>query len=100
MARAKRFRTMFFKPKTKKYAKIIELDDPQSAKGSVNKLKREYNKAKTKAKKRKIIRVTTLASNRAKAMGKKRNLSKREKTEFKRISNIYKKAGKTFSQKY
>lgn len=82
-------KTIFFKPKYKYLSKLISLKDPSSAKKSVSKLIKEYEGSKTKVKKLRIIRAIQLASNRAYVSTKRKNLSGKEKKEFKEIGEIY-----------
>ena len=91
--------TMFGKPKHKYLRDIISIRTPESATGSVRELNREFNQAKTKAKKLRIARATLLASNRAKAMLSKR-LSPRERGEMLMVSAIYKKAAERMFDVY
>jgi hypothetical protein len=94
MARIKR-RTMFGKPKNKALAKMVRLDSPSAARKSAIALKRRFHSMKTRPAKVATKRATVLASSRAKASGKKRNLSTKEKREFASISKIYKDAYKS-----
>nr|BDI55119.1 MAG: hypothetical protein [uncultured archaeon] len=73
----------------KKYKEIVSLKDPTEAKESVKELYREFHLAKTHAKKLRISRVTTYASNRAYASAKRKNISAKEREEFRQIGNIY-----------
>ena len=92
-------RTLFQEPRYQKYADIVDFKDPKSARSSVKKLNDEFNDAKTHEKRVRIIRVTNLASNRAKASSLRKNLSPDEKKEFEQIAKIYRKAQKDLSIK-
>lgn len=92
-------KTMFFEPQHKKYSEMIEMDDPESARASVRKLKEEFNKAKTYDKKLRIAKDTQLAENRAGAMLKRENLSSKERAEFREIKQIYGKTSDIFWNK-
>lgn len=79
-----------FKPaKYKKYKEIVSLKDPAEAKESVKELDKEFHLAKTHTKKLRISRVTIYASNRAYASAKRKNISAKERDEFRQIGNIY-----------
>lgn len=92
--------TLFTRPKTKYLADIINYRNPMEARGSVKELKSEFNSAKTNAKRLKISRATLQASNRAYAIINKKNLSTKEKREFREIGRIYKKASDEMFAKY
>jgi len=92
-------RSLFSEPKYQKYSEIVEMDDPESAKVSVRKLREEFEKGE-RNKKRTIIRVTTLASNRANAMLQRENLSQNERDQFKDIKAIYENAKNQFVEEY
>lgn len=81
-------KTMFF-PAKGKYAEIVSLKSPNHARLSTARLEREYEKARTKEKRTRILKVTTLATNRARASGKRKHLSSRERAEFRKIAQLY-----------
>jgi hypothetical protein len=85
-------KTMFGKPKHDYLSNIISIRSPESATGSVRELNREFFSAKTKAKRLRIARSAQLASNRALATAKRDNVSAREKTEMRKVAEIYDKA--------
>jgi|Deesub1362A_J573_1020465.scaffolds.fasta_scaffold00749_20 hypothetical protein len=86
---------MFYSPPRNKWlGDLIEMDDPESARASARKLKREFKQSKTRARKVKIKRATVLAANRARAAARKRNLSRRERKELLEIAEIYEAAYK------
>jgi len=82
-------RSLYRIARYKKYKEIVSLKDPTEAKESVKELYREFHSAKTHAKKLRVSRVTTYASNRAYASAKRKNISAKEKEEFRQIGNIY-----------
>lgn len=92
-----RKRTLFDKAKSKKLADIISFKNPQAARGSAKELLREFNAAKLRSKKVRIIQATNLASNRAAASTRRRNLSMRERRELTTVSNIFRKTQKDLS---
>ena len=81
--------TLFFEPKYKEASEQISIESPADARASVKWLTEEYKSAKTRAKLRRLIRFAVLARNRAKAMLKRKNLSAKERKEFKEIIKIY-----------
>jgi len=85
---------MFFKPTYVTYAEVISLRSPEEARFASKWLLNEFRTAETRAKKRRVKKVTVLASNRAFAMAEKGDLSDKEKVELKQIGNIYKRAYK------
>lgn len=89
---AKRKKTMFKPAKSKRLAGIVKMDNITNATKSASKLKGLFNRAKTRKYKVKIKRSTTLAYNRAGAMLKRKNLSTKEKRQFRRIREIFGKA--------
>lgn len=80
---------LFGKARYKKYADIISFKDVSSAEKSRDKLLREFYNAETRAKEVRIVRVSTYASNRARASSKRRRLSKKERNELIEIADIY-----------
>jgi hypothetical protein len=82
-------RTMFGPAKSKKYADIVSLETPSKARESVKQLLHEFYALTSEKKQVKILRVTTLAANRAKATLNRKNLSKKEHEEFQEIYRIY-----------
>ncbi len=85
-------RTIFFPAKRQKYAEIVELSDIKSAKGSVERLMDEFNRAETRAKKRYIKQSTVLAANRAGVMAGNKRLHRSTRQEKAKIESIYRKA--------
>jgi len=92
--RGGRIKTMFFEPTHVTYAEVISLRSPEEARFASKWLLNEFKTAETRAKKRRVKKVTVLASNRAFAMAKKGDLSGKEKVELKKIGDIYKRTYK------
>lgn len=82
-------KSLYEKPKYKYLAKIVRFDTPERARGSIEKLTNEFVNARTLTKKLRIAKASMYASNRAEASGKKKNLSRKEKSEYKKISMLY-----------
>jgi len=85
----KKKQSLFKKPKHKKYAKIVSFKNPTEARKSAKIMNKEFNSSKTRSKKLRVARATQYASNRAFATAKKKNLSLKERREFKEIGRIY-----------
>ena len=83
---------LFKPPRWKKYARIVSFEDPKSARKAAKKLLEEFRSAKTRAKKVRVKKVTVYAANRARASAKRKNLSARERREFRQIARIYERA--------
>jgi len=84
--------SLFGRSRYRKYSRIVEMDDIGSARESARKLLQEFRSAKTRAKMRRVKRVTVLAANRAEAAAKRENLSRRERRELLRIAEIFRRA--------
>ncbi len=84
-------KSMFFKAKYQKYSDIVSLKDIGEAQKSIKSLKQEFDGAKTQTKKIRVFRVAQAASNRAGASMNRKNLSKKERKEYRIIGNIYNK---------
>jgi len=80
--------TLFFPAKHKWLADIISLRTPEEAREAVRKLKKIFNES-GHSKRVLILRAVVLAANRAEAARKKKNLSAKEKKEFREIEKIY-----------
>jgi len=93
-------KTMFVKPKYDYLSNIISLRNPLAARGSVKELQREFDQAKTGAKRLRIARATQLASNRSGAMLGRRNLSSLERQQYRKIRDIYDDVAKRMFKKY
>ena len=74
-------RTLFFKPKDKRLAKIITIKSPAAFKESIKILKKGGLTLKEK-------RGLVLAKNRASAQLHRKNLSPKERKQFRAISKI------------
>jgi len=92
--------TLFKKPKHKYLAKIVNFDTPENAKKSTKKLEKEFVNAKTDKKRLRIARASLFASNRAEASGKRKNLSRKEKTEYRKIAVLYKNTANMLFKEY
>lgn len=82
MGRMTERQSLFFAPSSKRLSRIIKLDSPMSARESVRELRKD---GVTK----KELRAANLAANRADAQQKRKNLSGRERREFKEVESIY-----------
>jgi len=76
---------MFDPPKHKWLAKIIRIDSPKAARKAVQELKNKMNNRNRGL----IVRAANLAANRAKAMLKRKNLSRKERKELREVEKIY-----------
>jgi hypothetical protein len=83
---------LFKESKSDYLSEIISFRNPEEAKDSVEQLKEEFKYSETNDKRLRIKRATLYASNRAKAILNKEDLSSKEREEFKEISKIYRKA--------
>lgn len=92
--RKKRKKTMFVEPKTKMLAAVVKVDSPVNARKSATSLKKMFREREHRDSKVRIKRATVLACSRSRAMLKKKDLSSKEKAEFREIAAIYKKAYK------
>lgn len=81
--------TMFGPAKHKYLRDMISIRNAPAANGSVVELYREFSTAKTKPKKLRIMRAAVLAGNRAMVSAKRVGVSAREKTELRRVADIY-----------
>jgi len=82
-------KTMFVRPKYEYLSNIISLRNPAASRGAVKELRREFKKAETHTKRLRIARATQLAANRASATLKRKNLSARERDEYRAIQHTY-----------
>jgi hypothetical protein len=80
-------RGLFRPAKNRAIAKIISIKDPRSARLSVKKLKQLYKQGKVP--RGKMIQYVNCAEQRALAQLKRRNLSKKERIEMKKVAQIY-----------
>lgn len=81
--------TMFGKPKYDKYSRIVKITSVKDAKESYKQLKKEYLNAKTGDKKDRIMRVMSLATNRARALAKSPKISPDVKKRLIDVAKIY-----------
>ena len=84
-------KTIFFKPTHPTAARYISIESVPKANESIRWLTREWNDAKTRPKKRRLIKYASLAAGRCTASAKKKSLSGKERREFRLIGSIYKK---------
>ena len=84
--------------KHKEFADVISLRTPEEAKLSVIELKGMFA-AGSKEQKLKILRATQLAANCAKAALERKELSSREREEFRQIAKIYEDASEYFESR-
>lgn len=91
---------LFQKPSYKKYSKIISFKSPTKARESTKKLEEEFVNSKTNAKRLRIARVAQYSANRARATVKRKNLSRAEKSEYRKISTIYNNSANMFFKEY
>ena len=92
---SKRKKSMFYSPaRHRGLGEIVTLESPTKARRAARELRNIFRKANRRDKKREVKQSTVLAANRAKAMRKKRNLSKKEKRELEEIAEIYEKTYK------
>jgi len=81
---------MFYSPPHhKSLAKKITIESVSAAQKAGRKLIKESKRAKRPSAVLRRARAATLAANRAEALAKKRNLSKKEKIETKRVAKIW-----------
>jgi len=100
LSKKKKQKGLFQKPTYKKYSKIISFKNPVEAKKSSKKLEIEFINSKTNAKKLRIAKVAQYSANRAKATVKRKNLSRAEKSEYRKISTIYNNSAILFFKEY
>lgn len=82
--------SMYLKPdQTKKYPDMISFENPRDAKKSAKDLRKEFKNAKQRDKKRKIAIITQDCANQSGAFLKRKDLSNKERNEFKKIHQIY-----------
>jgi hypothetical protein len=95
--RKKKERRTMFKPAKYEYlADIVSLESPKSAQVSVKRLEREFHSAKSRSKKMRVLKATTLAANRATAM--KIRAGPKERKELTTISLRYQRASQRMSK--
>ena len=92
--------TLFSPARNKYLGDIVSLRDPAAARRVVRELKQAFKNAKRPSKKLRIARATRLASTRANASLKRKNLSREERKQFKLIAEIYGNAAVTMFREY
>jgi len=93
LKKLRKMRRGLFKPYKWKYlADIVTFKSIGAARDAAEMLLEEFEKAETRAKKRRVKAATVYAANRAKAAAKKKNLSAKERRELLEISEIYREA--------
>ncbi len=93
-----RRRSMFVEAEGK-YAGIVRFDSVTNAEKSIRQLFAEFNKAKTRAKRVRILKVANLAANRSEASAKKRDLKPETERRMRTISDMYRDAPGIMSKK-
>ena len=90
--KGRRSGTVFFPAESKKYSEIIRIDTPEAARLSVKQLMDEFEKAKTRNKKRRIKRYAVLAATRARIISQNPKVSPSQRREAAEVAEIYKRA--------
>ncbi len=80
-------RGLFRPAKNKEIAEIIRMDSVKGAKSSIAKLKNMIDKGEITIDD--AIKYVNCVANRAKVQERRKNLSKKEKREFKKIAELY-----------
>lgn len=86
---------MFGERRWKQLAEVVSLENPVEARNSAVWLKRHFKELKSHEHKVAVKRACVLAMNRSRASMKRKDLSSREKNEFRKIAKIYEDAQKT-----
>lgn len=93
--------SMYLKPdKSDKYPNMISFENPRDAKKSAKELHKEFKSSKQRAKKKKIAIITQDCANQSGAFLKRKDLSNKEKKEFKQIHSIYSAEAKSIWAEY
>lgn len=85
-----RTKTIFFPPGDPEAAKHIDIKTPAGARKSVKWLNKEWKKAKTRPRKRKVKSWAVLAANRAGIIAENPRVSAPQRKEAREIKKIYK----------
>lgn len=93
-------KTIFFPAESAKYSDIVSLRTPGEAEESADILMNEFRQASTGSKRLRILRVTQLAANRARASLKRSDLSRKEQAEYREIAEIYEDASNQMQREY
>jgi len=81
--------TMFGPARYKYLSKVISLRSPAEARKSTYELGEAFFVASTGTKRLRIARATQLAANRARVLSNNRNISSKERAEYRQIAKIY-----------
>jgi len=87
-------------PRYSKYSEIVTYESPEKAKVAVKKLEKEFNSAKTNAKRRRVAKVVQLAETRAKVSIRQKNFKPETKKRYKEVSEIYSSLAEELWDKY
>jgi len=82
-------RTLFMKPRWKKYSNIVSFKSEIDANDSVGKLMDEFDSAKSLSKMKRVAQVAQLAENRALASSKRYEYGSKKRDELESISWVY-----------
>lgn len=97
---SKKTKSVFFPPKYRYLADIVDLTTPARARKAVDQLETEFRTAKTKEKKLRIMRATNLAATRAIIGSHNKRVSIKEQKEYAEIGRIYRTARIKMSSSY
>lgn len=89
--------TMFGERRWRRLAEVVSLENPAEARRSAVWLKRHFKELRSHEHKVAVKRATVLAMNRSRAAMKRKDLSSREKSEFRKIAKIYEDAYKSMN---
>ena len=92
--------SLFFEAKSPKYSKIVTLKSINAAEKAGNELLMEFGAASTRAKMRRIARVTQLAGSRARASAKNPKLSPSRKSQLRGIAGVYERRSKAMWREF
>ena len=94
-------RRLNIKGRHRRLSKLIDLSSPEAARKKLPELKRMYREAKTWRTKLRVYRALVAAANLAEIMARrKRNLSTKEREEFREIARLYREAAKEIGEDY
>ena len=91
---------LFKKHRYIKYSKMIRIDTPENAEKSGKKIIDEFRDAKNNEKKLRVARVSQYTANRVDAILKRKKLSEGERSQLKKVSQIYKNWAKSMWYAY
>lgn len=92
--------SIFFESKFDKYSDMVRIDRVDEARISADRLMDEFTDAKQMAKKRRIINIANLASNRARAISQRKDVSPEERKQSREIAQIYRRTQERLSRQY